>query len=37
MHVVPPKRTVFEIRVAEGFGARWSEDGSKVSRYMHSF
>ncbi|RYR42564.1 hypothetical protein Ahy_A08g039028 isoform C [Arachis hypogaea] len=30
MHVVPPHGTVFEIRVAEGYGARWIEDGSKV-------
>ncbi|RYQ98268.1 hypothetical protein Ahy_B08g094322 isoform B [Arachis hypogaea] len=29
MHVVPPHGTVFEIRVAEGYGARWTEDGSK--------
>lgn len=31
MHVVTAHSAVFEIRVAEGFGARWSEDGSKVN------
>jgi hypothetical protein len=30
VHVVPPHGIVFEIRVADGYGARWSKDGSKV-------
>ena len=31
VHIVPPHGAVFEIRVADGYGARWSKDGSKVS------
>lgn len=31
VHIVQPHGAVFEIRVAEGYGARWSSDGSKVS------
>jgi len=30
VHTVPPHGVVFEIRVAGGYGARWTEDGSKV-------
>lgn len=30
VHIVQPHGIVFEIRVADGYGARWSEDGSKV-------
>lgn len=30
VHTVPPHGEVFEIRVADGYGARWSKDGSKV-------
>lgn len=30
MHIVPPHDVVFEIRVSDGYGARWSEDGTKV-------
>ena len=30
MHIVPPHGAVFEIRVADGYGARWSQDGTKV-------
>ncbi|OIT07232.1 hypothetical protein A4A49_63112, partial [Nicotiana attenuata] len=30
VHIVPPHGVVFEIRVANGYGARWSKDGSKV-------
>ncbi|KAH9783459.1 ASCH domain-containing protein [Citrus sinensis] len=29
VHIVQPHGIVFEIRVADGYGARWSEDGSK--------
>ncbi|KAL5152397.1 hypothetical protein HKD37_13G038543 [Glycine soja] len=29
VHTVPPHGVVFEIRVAGGYGARWTEDGSK--------
>lgn len=30
VHVTQPHGPVFEIRVHEGYGARWSQDGSKV-------
>ena len=30
VHFVPPDLHVFEIRVREGYGARWTADGSKV-------
>lgn len=30
VHVTQPFGPVFEIRVQEGYGARWSQDGSKV-------
>jgi len=33
VHIVPPHGVVFEIRVADGYGARWNEDGSKVCGY----
>jgi hypothetical protein len=33
IHIVPPHGNVFEIRVAGGYGARWTEDGSKVCGY----
>lgn len=35
IHIVPPHGVVFEIRVADGYGARWTEDGSKVCGYTH--
>ncbi|XP_060671478.1 uncharacterized protein LOC107422004 isoform X4 [Ziziphus jujuba] len=31
VHIVPPHGEVFEIRVADGYGARWSKDGSQVN------
>ena len=31
IHMVAPHGIVFEIRIAEGYGARWSNDGNKVS------
>lgn len=33
IHVVPQHGAVFEIRVADGYGARWSKDGTKVYIY----
>lgn len=30
IHIVPPHGEVFEIRVVQGYGARWSRDGTKV-------
>lgn len=30
VHLTQPYGPVFEIRVHEGYGARWSQDGSKV-------
>lgn len=35
VHIVPPHGEVFEIRIADGYGARWSKDGSKVCVYMY--
>ncbi|XP_044499980.1 uncharacterized protein LOC123221253 [Mangifera indica] len=29
VHIVQPQGIVFEIRVADGYGARWSKDGTK--------
>ncbi|XP_073222992.1 uncharacterized protein [Cicer arietinum] len=34
IHTVPPHGVVFEIRVADGYGARWSEDGCKSHTFM---
>lgn len=31
MHIIPPNGVVFEIRLADGYGARWSGDGHKVT------
>ncbi|OIW03756.1 hypothetical protein TanjilG_30032 [Lupinus angustifolius] len=33
LHAVSPHGVVFEIRVADGYGARWTEDGSKVCEF----
>lgn len=33
LHAVSPHGVVFEIRVADGYGARWTGDGSKVCIY----
>jgi hypothetical protein len=30
IHLIQPYGLVFEIRVHEGYGARWTHDGSKV-------
>nr|GMD96709.1 uncharacterized protein LOC109179562 [Ipomoea batatas] len=37
IHVVPPHGVVFEIRVADGYGARWSEDGSKFIGFLEPY
>jgi len=37
VHIVQPHDAVFEIRVAEGYGARWSKDGTKVRLYAFVF
>ncbi|KAH7572842.1 hypothetical protein JRO89_XS03G0023100 [Xanthoceras sorbifolium] len=34
VHIVPPHGIVFEIRVAGGYGARWSKDGTKAEAIM---
>ncbi|GJU14614.1 putative ASCH domain, PUA-like superfamily protein [Tanacetum coccineum] len=34
VHVVPPHGAVFEIRVQDGYGARWSLNTTKVCRYF---
>lgn len=33
VHLIQPHGPVFEIRVPEGFGARWSKDGLKVVHF----
>lgn len=30
IHIVPPHGEVFEIRAADGYGARWTKDGTQV-------
>lgn len=39
IHIVPQLGAVFEIRVTDGYGARWSKDGTKVYLYHcgHAF
>ncbi|XP_060171828.1 uncharacterized protein LOC132603001 isoform X1 [Lycium barbarum] len=37
VHVVPPHGVVFEIRVANGYGARWSKDGSKFIGFLEPY
>ncbi|ONI29463.1 hypothetical protein PRUPE_1G199500 [Prunus persica] len=37
VHSVQPHDVVFEIRVAEGYGARWSEDGSKFIGFLEPY
>ncbi|KAK7325084.1 hypothetical protein VNO77_29153 [Canavalia gladiata] len=37
MHTVPPHGVVFEIRDADGYGARWTEDGSKFIGFLEPY
>ncbi|XP_068316849.1 uncharacterized protein [Pyrus communis] len=37
VHIVQPHAAVFEIRVAEGYGARWSSDGSKFIGFLEPY
>lgn len=37
VHIVPPHGAVFEIRVADGYGARWSKDGSKFIGFLEPY
>ncbi|XP_020884209.1 uncharacterized protein LOC9317972 isoform X3 [Arabidopsis lyrata subsp. lyrata] len=37
VHIVPPHGEVFEIRVAQGFGARWSRDGTKFIGFLEPY
>lgn len=37
VHLTQPHGPVFEIRVHEGYGARWSQDGSKVQIRVSCF
>ncbi|CAJ2661035.1 unnamed protein product [Trifolium pratense] len=37
IHIVPPHGNVFEIRVADGYGARWTEDGSKFIGFLEPY
>ncbi|XP_022145214.1 uncharacterized protein LOC111014716 isoform X3 [Momordica charantia] len=37
IHIVPPHGIVFEIRIAEGYGARWSKDGNKFIGFLEPY
>ncbi|XP_049343660.1 LOW QUALITY PROTEIN: uncharacterized protein LOC125807948 [Solanum verrucosum] len=37
VHIVPPHGVVFEIRVVNGYGARWSKDGSKFIGFLEPY
>ncbi|XP_024010793.1 uncharacterized protein LOC18015473 isoform X2 [Eutrema salsugineum] len=37
IHIVPPHGEVFEIRVAQGYGARWSQDGTKFIGFLEPY
>lgn len=37
VHIVQPHGIVFEIRVADGYGARWSKDGSKFIGFLEPY
>ncbi|VVB03248.1 unnamed protein product [Arabis nemorensis] len=37
IHIVPPHGDVFEIRVAQGYGARWSQDGTKFIGFLEPY
>ncbi|XP_048332695.2 uncharacterized protein LOC107422004 isoform X3 [Ziziphus jujuba] len=37
VHIVPPHGEVFEIRVADGYGARWSKDGSQFIGFLEPY
>ncbi|XP_037496503.1 uncharacterized protein LOC105628461 isoform X1 [Jatropha curcas] len=37
VHIVPPHGAVFEIRVADGYGARWSKDGTKFIGFLEPY
>ncbi|KAM0940098.1 hypothetical protein DsansV1_C19g0160331 [Dioscorea sansibarensis] len=37
IHLMQPYRCVFEIRVPEGYGARWSRDGLKFIGFLEPY
>ncbi|KAI9193866.1 hypothetical protein LWI28_000857 [Acer negundo] len=37
LHIVPPHGIVFELRVADGYGARWSKDGKKFIGFLEPY
>ncbi|XP_026661029.1 uncharacterized protein LOC103708581 isoform X2 [Phoenix dactylifera] len=37
VHLIKPYDCVFEIRVSEGYGARWSKDGSKFIGFLEPY
>uniref|UniRef100_A0A0A0KEV6 Uncharacterized protein n=1 Tax=Cucumis sativus TaxID=3659 RepID=A0A0A0KEV6_CUCSA len=37
IHIVAPHGIVFEIRIAEGYGARWSKDGNKFIGFLEPY
>ncbi|XP_056845997.1 uncharacterized protein LOC108813131 isoform X2 [Raphanus sativus] len=37
VHIVPPHGEVFEIRVVQGYGARWSRDGTRFVGFLEPY
>ncbi|KAG9444659.1 hypothetical protein H6P81_015999 [Aristolochia fimbriata] len=37
VHITQPHGPVFEVRVGEGYGARWSQDGSKFIGFLEPY
>ncbi|CAH8333309.1 unnamed protein product [Eruca vesicaria subsp. sativa] len=37
IHIVPPHGEVFEIRVVQGYGARWCRDGTKFIGFLEPY
>ncbi|XP_057498443.1 uncharacterized protein LOC130782968 isoform X2 [Actinidia eriantha] len=37
MHVVPPHGVVYEIRISDGYGARWSNGGTKFIGFLEPY
>ncbi|XP_008460027.1 uncharacterized protein LOC103498964 isoform X3 [Cucumis melo] len=37
IHIVAPHGIVFEIRIAQGYGARWSKDGNKFIGFLEPY
>lgn len=37
VHLIQPHECVFEIRVCDGYGARWTKDGSKFIGFLEPY